>query len=143
MSSHWYRFFVIPILAIVLSACQAIAPPREFAPDGDLIKKAIALQLSQTERRLSEQLDASSPTVEINRIFVEKLDPLFIAKLPSYHLQGTYNLRLKLPRQEASQNNNHFDIYLQRQSEGKTWRLLRRETSSSERESRWTSYLIR
>ncbi|MFM7441150.1 MAG: hypothetical protein ACKO2V_21570, partial [Snowella sp.] len=85
--------------------------------------------------------NAPSPEFEISEIRIKIIEPVFIEGLSSYHLQGRYNLKLKLPRQEVSQKGNQFEIYLQRQIEGKTWRLLRRQVNS-EGDSQWSSYLI-
>ena len=142
MNHRWCQSILVAILMVLLTACGSPIPPTEFAPDGNIVRKAIALQLSLTEQAISEQLKASHPELEITQIAVKQLDPLFIAKLPAYHLQGTYNLTLKLPRQQVKQKNNRFDIYLQRQVEGKTWRLLKRESSDSNKRDRWFSYLI-
>jgi hypothetical protein len=50
---------------------------------------------------------------------------------------------LTLPRQTVTQKKNAFEIYLQRQSEGKTWRLLQREVKDGQAgEAQWSSYLI-
>ena len=137
----WYRRFLSIILAILITACTSAKPPLGFAPDGELITKAIALQLSQTEASISKQLNANSPELEISKIRVKILEPVFIEGLSSYHLQGNYNLKLKLSRQEVNQKDNQFEIYLQRQIEGKTWRLLRRQVNYRG-ESQWSSYLI-
>ena len=139
--NYWYRRFLVGILAILLTACTTAKPPLEFAPDGEVITKAITLQLSQTQTRLSQQLNAPSPEFEVSEIRVKIIEPVFIEGLSSYHLQGRYNLKLKLPRQEVSQKGNQFEIYLQRQIEGKTRRLLRRQVNSGG-ESQWLSYLI-
>ncbi len=135
--------YLAAILIVLLTACGSPTPPIELAPDGDLVQKAIALQLSQTEQRLSNRLVASPPELEVSQITVKQLESLFIAKLPTYHLQGTYNLKIKLPRQQVTQKQNRFDIYLQRQAEGKTWRLIKRQVSSSDGQPKWSSYLIR
>jgi hypothetical protein len=137
------QFIVAVLLIILLGACGAPVPPRELAPSGDLVKRAIALQLNQTEQRIWEHLGATEPELEIFGISVKLLEPIYIAKLAAYHLQGTYNLKIKLPEQKQTQKNNSFDIYLQRQIEGKTWRLLRKETDEQENKSYWTSYLVR
>jgi hypothetical protein len=145
MSNSWFKWFkpiLTTILILLLTGCSAANPPTEFAPDGEVVENAILLQLSQTEQRLSQQLNASYPQLEISQIQVKKLDPVFIADLAAYHLQGTYNLKLILPRQEVMQKNNPFDIYLQRQIEGKTWRLLKREVISGKK-TQWKSYLVR
>ncbi|PSF36245.1 hypothetical protein C7H19_13640 [Aphanothece hegewaldii CCALA 016] len=142
MKTHWLKIFIIPLLILMLNACSSLTPPIELAPNGEIVKKAIALQLKQTETALSESLMASSPQFDLNQIKVKNIDPLFIAHLATYHLQGTYNLKLKLPRQKVTQQSNPFDIYLQRQVEGKTWRLLRRDLHDDDAQPQWTSYLI-
>ena len=123
------------VLILLLSACGTPTPPRELAPNGQIVQKAIALQLNQTQQKIADRLNASSPQIQLNRIAVKQIEPIFVDKLATYHLTGTYTLTLKLPRQQVTQN-NAFDIYLQRQAQGKTWRLLKRETNQ------WTSYLI-
>ncbi|MGK7873437.1 MAG: hypothetical protein AB4426_09020 [Xenococcaceae cyanobacterium] len=143
MNNRWYFRILAAILIMLLTACGSPTPSMGLAPDGELVKKAIALQLSQAEQSLSQHLIASRPELEISKINVKELEPLFIAKLPAYHLQGTYNLKIKLPRQQVTQKNNHFDIYLQRQAEGKTWRLIKREASSPGAQPKWSTYLIK
>ncbi len=127
---------------VVLTACQSKAVPLEFAPDGKIVKQAIALQLSQRLNPLSEQLKTQKPQLDISNINVKKIDPVTISNLPSYHLTGTYNLKLILPSQKVKQNQNKFDVYLQRQAEGKTWRLLSKDNKTSDQDSVWKSYLI-
>ena len=139
---YWYLRFISIILVLLITACTATKPPLEFAPDGELITKAIALQLSQTEASISKQLNATSPEFEISQIRVKMLEPVFIEGLSSYYLRGNYSLKLKLPHQEVNQKSNQFEIYLQRQIEGKTWRLLRRQVNS-DGASQWSSYLIK
>ena len=143
MKKRWYQHILIVILIGLLSACGASTPPKEFAPDGEIVKKAIALQLNQTEQQLSQQLKVSNPKLKISKINVKRLEPLFINKLSTYHLQGIYNLKIKLPRQKITQGKNLFDIYLQRQAEGETWRLLKQKNyHSHDNKSEWKSYLI-
>ncbi|NES81262.1 MAG: hypothetical protein F6K10_07540 [Moorea sp. SIO2B7] len=142
MTCRWCQRILAVILIELLIACSAATPPTELAPNGEVVQKAIALQLNQTEQRLSKNLIASSPKLEISKIIVTELKPLFIAQLPAYHLQGTYNLKFILPRQQVNQQNNRFDIYLQRQKEGKTWRLLKREVYRNNAGEKWRSYLI-
>ncbi len=142
MINRWFHSLLIAILIIFLIACGSPTAPSEFAPNGEIVKKAIALKLNQNSQRLSEQLNATRPQLEISNINVKELDSILVAQLPTYHLQGTYNLRLILPRQKITQKQNRFDIYLQRQIEGETWRLLRRDLRLSSQEPQWTSYLI-
>jgi len=124
-----------------LTACQATTAPLEFAPDGDIVQKAIAWQLEQTQERLSQQLKTTPPQLAIDKIQVKLLEPIVISELPAYHLTGFYNVTLTLPRQTVTQKRNAFEIYLQRQSEGKSWRLLQRQVNAEEK-TQWSSYLI-
>jgi hypothetical protein len=141
MNHQWYQPILAAIL-ILLVGCSSTVPPLEFAPDGEIIQKAIMLQLEQTEQGISQQLKTARPQLEISQINVKKIEPVYVSDLAAYHLQGTYNLTLKLPRQQVTQKKNRFDIYLQRQIEGKTWRLLRRKPDINRQESPWSSYLI-
>ncbi|WP_420809916.1 hypothetical protein [Gloeothece citriformis] len=136
------KILVMMLIIFALNACSSPKPPTEFAPDGETIQKAILLQLNQTEQRLSQQLNAVHPELAISQIKVKTLEPVYVAELPAYHLQGSYTLKLTLPRQQVTQKNNRFDIYLQRQTEGKTWRLLRRDLNPVSQEPQWSSYFV-
>jgi small-conductance mechanosensitive channel len=128
------------MIILLLNSCGLRTPPTELAPNGEIVQRAIALQLSQAEQTLARQLSLNAPEIDLSNIRVQKLQPLFVAKLPTYHLQGKYNLKLKLTRRQITQNNNSFDVYLQRQAEGKTWRLLKKD--HHQERSLWSSYLI-
>ena len=139
--TSYIRYGLITFFCLLLIACSAGRPPIEFSPDGEIVQKAIALQLANAESQISQQLKTIKPTLTISQVRVDKIEPIFIESLPSYHLQGTYNLQLNLSRQDVLQKGNFFDLYLQRQVEGKTWRLLRR-LIKADGEAQWRSYLI-
>jgi hypothetical protein len=128
--------FLTIIFLIFLTACGSVTPPKEFAPDGEIVQKALLLQFRHTSNRLSQSLQIDDPQAKIAKINVISLEPIYVGKLPAYHLQGDYDLILKLPRQKDTKQHNNFDLYLQRQIEGKTWRLLEQV------ESQWRSYLV-
>jgi hypothetical protein len=147
---RWLQLILI-LLLTVLTACGGNTPPKGLAPGREIVKHAIARQLTLTENRLTTQLDNPSETdFEIQNLNIQSLNPLYIADLPTYKINGTYRLKLNLPRQEITQDKNEFQVYLQRQVEGKTWRLLIRETASapSDEEKQkdevtaWASYLV-
>jgi hypothetical protein len=140
MIKRLFQGILTVIFIVLLTACSAATPPTELAPDGAIVEKAIALQWEQTSSTLSQQLELKKPELTISNISVNKLEPIFINKLPAYHLVGTYHLKMKLSRQEIKLKNDPFEIYLQRQSEGKTWRLLRPKITNNTKE--WLSYLI-
>ncbi len=132
------RIILTVILLGLLTACGVGVP----APGGQLVQKAIALQVSQTQKQLSQQLFQQPSTFEIAQIRVTHEEPLLIQKLPAYHIQGTYNFTLQRSSHQVTQQQNHFDIYLQRQIEGKTWRLAIPQSSSTNTEPTWRTWLI-
>ncbi|MDJ0508044.1 MAG: hypothetical protein QNJ64_02135 [Crocosphaera sp.] len=136
------RGILIIFFSLTLTACKTTAVPLEFAPDGQIVRGAISLQLEQRLNPLSEQLNVQKPNLDISNINVKNIDTVIISNLPSYHLTGTYNLKLNLLRQQVKQKENKFDLYLQRQAEGKTWRLLSKDNKISSGEVSWKSYLI-
>ena len=127
---------------VLLTACSNNTPPKELAPDGNIVTKAITIELNLSQKELNEHLISSKPELDISNINVSKLESLFIDNLPGYHLQGTYNLKIKLPHQQVTQKKNLFELYLQRQVEGKTWRLIRRETRDGNEPPQWYSYFV-
>ena len=142
MKKQWYQRIFAVILIGLLTACGAATPPVSLAPVGHIVKQAILLQLQQTEQKLSDQLLASDPKLEITHVKIKQLEPLYLAKLATYHLQGSYTLNIHLSDHKVTQKDNLFDIYLQRQKEGKTWRWLKKESESEDSEPNWRSYLI-
>lgn len=141
IASLFGKLYWLILVILLLNGCSFYTPPKELAPSGEIVKSAIALQLEQTEQTLAKQLNLASPRLNISNIRVNQLNPLFIANLPTYHLKGKYNLKLKLSRRQIEQKNNAFDVYLQRQAEGKTWRLLRKKLDENN-STQWSSYLI-
>lgn len=133
---------LIAILIALLTGCGTNTPTLGFAPGKRLVEKAIALQLSQTQQRLAQQLHSSSPKFEITQVKLKQLEPLFINNLPSYHFRGTYSLKFQLDKQQVTQQDNPFDVYLQRQPEGKTWRLAIPQQLGQGASVTWRSYLI-
>ena len=136
------RLLAIVILMSLTACAGATSAPLEFAPNGDIIQQAIAQQLHQQLNPLSQQLNTTHPDLDIGQINVKNIESIVISELPTYHLQGTYNVKLILPHQIVEQKSNHFNVYLQRQAEGKTWRLLSKDPNASD-EMQWKSYLIK
>lgn len=134
---------LIAVLSIALTACGQSTPSLGFAPSKQLVRKAIALQVSQIQHQLTQQLRSSPPKFEIAQVALKQLEPLFIDDLPTYRVLGTYNLKIQLPQQQVTQRKNSFDVYLQRQKQGKTWRLLLPQSIGNGSKTSWRSYLIR
>lgn len=130
------RLILTAIMLVLLTACG-----MGIEPSSKIVQRAIALQLEQTQQQLSQQLDLKVNSFEINRVTISQQQPLKIQDLPAYHIQGNYNVTLKLPRRRVTQQ-NPFDIYLQRQKEGKTWRLAIPQSSGKQTSPNWRTYLI-
>ncbi|PPS43595.1 hypothetical protein B1A85_11775 [Chroococcidiopsis sp. TS-821] len=127
------RLIAIALLFVLLTACS-----DGMQPSDKLVQQAIALQLEQTQQQLSKQLGVDFQGLKVEHVTIAQREPLEIQSLPAYRVRGTYDLTLKLPR-TLTQRQNSFDVYLQRQQEGKTWRLLIPQKDPST----WLSYLIR
>lgn len=137
------RLVLTVILLALLTACGTVG----LEPSSQLVQRALALQLSQTQQQLSQQLQLSGrpqqpPSFEINRVVITQQEPLVIQNLPAYHVQGTYDLTLKLSRRQVNQQQNPFEVYLQSQKEGKTWRLALPQFTGKDTKLTWLTYLI-
>lgn len=130
------RLIFTVIMLVLLTACGI-----GLEPSSKIVQRALALQLEQTQQQLSQQLDLKVNSFEINRVAISQQQPLKIQDLPAYHVQGNYNVTLKLPRRRVTQQ-NPFDIYLQRQQEGKTWRLAIPQSGGKQTTPNWRTYLI-
>ncbi|MBW4676026.1 MAG: hypothetical protein KME52_18975 [Desmonostoc geniculatum HA4340-LM1] len=132
------RLVLTAILLVLLTACGSIG----LLPTSELVQKAIAFELEQTQQKLSQQLDLDFQGFEIKRLSITQEQPLTIENLPAFRVQGTYDLIVKLPKRRLTQPQKPFNIYLQIQQEGKTWRLLLPEKDSKNTQPIWRSYLI-
>lgn len=132
------RWILTAILVGLLTACGS----TELTPSSQLVRDAIALQLNLTQQQLSQQLYTSPPSFKITRLQITQQEPLLIQKLPAYHIRGTYNLTVQLPQRQLTQQQNPFDVYVQRQKEGKTWRLARPQFTDKDTQAAWLTYLI-
>ncbi|MBW4691637.1 MAG: hypothetical protein KME27_07690 [Lyngbya sp. HA4199-MV5] len=124
MHRVWNGLWAI-VLVIFLTGCGSIG-----APSRHLVEQAIVQQLHETQAALNQQLRLTvQPTdLTIKRVLIQAQTPLTIEGLGAYRIQGTYNATIKLPTRQVTEQQNPFDVYLQRQKEGKTWRLARLST---------------
>lgn len=137
MNSRWPKKFFCLICILLLSACSSVPSPLQFGLDETVVRQALAFELTEKERFISQYLSISEPKLEINKIQIKSIKSIPIGNLSALKLEGDYNLTVKLPRQQATQKHNNFELYLQRQSEGKTWRLLKLDNQGT-----WLSYSI-
>ena len=143
------RLILMGFLVLMLNACSFSFSLGGFQPTREVVQRAIALQLTLTKTELEKHLlahhisSAPKSEYEVNRVEIVAEDPLQIQGLLSYHIRGTYNLTLKLPDGRVTDRGNPFDIYLQRQKEGKTWRLAQPQPGGKNDAAVWATYLIR
>ncbi len=135
------KIILIPILLLFLSGCGV----NILIPNMELLEKAIALQIELEQQQLKQQLFVQNnlqPQLQINRVKVTEIESLEIQGLPSYKVEGTYNITIKLPDRKLKQQ-NQFQIYLQSQKQRKTWRLARQRPNYNLTGVKWLTYLIR
>ncbi|BAB73616.1 hypothetical protein ACN23B_09575 [Anabaena sp. FACHB-709] len=132
------RFFFTAVLLLLLVGCNNIG----LLPTSELVQRAIALQLEQTQEKLNQQLDLNFQGFEIKHLKIRQEQPLTIQNLPAFRVLGTYDLTFQLPKRQLTKLQQPFDVYLQIQQEGKTWRLLLPDKTSKDTEPVWHSYLI-
>jgi len=126
------------ILLLLLTACS----PVGIAPSYQLVEQAIALQIKQTQTQLNQQLQIISPQSSITRLEIAQQEPLTIENLPAYHLQGTYDLQVQVAEEKLTQQQRPFELYLQQQPEGKSWRLAIPKFLKTANSPVWFTYLI-
>jgi outer membrane lipopolysaccharide assembly protein LptE/RlpB len=136
-----FRQLLTIALVLLLTGCGSIGN----TPTLDLVRRAISIQISQTQQELAQQLQLDQPpTWEIQGLSIQQQEIIRLDLLVTFHLRGTYNLRLHLPTQQMTRRKTPFDVYLQRQAEGKTWRLALPEVSSeADKPQEWKTYLIK
>ncbi|NDJ21848.1 hypothetical protein GS682_09420 [Nostoc sp. B(2019)] len=132
------RLILTAMLLVLLTACGSIG----LLPTSELVQKAIALELEQTQQKLNQQLDLDFQSFEIKHLLITQEQPLTIENLPAFRVRGSYDLIVKLPKRSLTQPQKPFEVYLQIQQEGKTWRLLLPEKGSKNAQPTWRSYLI-
>ena len=145
------------LLVLALGGCGAIGLGQ---PPTAIVQRAVALQLLQTQTDLLQQLGnsalaigrstspaalpdravitlddlAAEPGLRVDRLRVQQQRPIEIDGRPGWQLIGDYDWsqrdrpQAKPQHQQAQQP---FEVYLQRQPEGKTWRLARPDTARS------------
>ncbi len=136
--SKMVRFLVTTVLLVLVTACGSVG----LLPTSELVKKAIALGLEQTQQELSQKLELDFQGFEIKQLKIAEEKPLTIQNLPAFRVKGKYDLILKLPQRQLTQLQQPFELYLQIQQEGKTWRLLLPDKNSKASQPIWRSYLI-
>jgi hypothetical protein len=144
-----FRAIALTLLIGLLSSCSINLSVTGFQPTREVVQQAIALELSQNKAELRKHLSQHGqsgnpmPNYEVNRVEIWEQDPLKINGLLAYHVQGTYNLTIQLPEKRVTDRKNSFDLYLQRQAEGKTWRIAKPIKTEDNSAETWATYLVK
>ncbi len=129
-----FLFFLI----FFITACNLV-----FVTDKALVEKAIALQINLSQEQITQQFrQKSPPPLKINRVVITDVESLKLQNLPTFRVMGTYDFTLEYPQRQILHKQNPYQVYLQQQKEGKTWRLLRRQKKPGDNETQWFTYLI-
>lgn len=108
-------------------------------PDRGVVERAIAIQINPAQIHLSQRLLQSQPRLDITKVKIRQGEIIVVENLPTYHLRGSYQVNLSLPKHRFRQN-QPFDIYIQQQKQNKSWRLL---VPNSIDKNSWHGYLIK
>lgn len=117
------RLFALLLLTVFLGACGE----QGTSVTPQLVTRAITYKLEATQQQLAQELDFqsdSAPRVRVRHVQISNQTPLQVLGLPTYRVRGTYEATLTETKGDILQSEAPFDIYLQRQREGKTWRLV-------------------
>ncbi|NLQ04893.1 hypothetical protein [Cylindrospermopsis raciborskii] len=129
---------ILTLLVLSITACSSLV----LIPTYELVVKAVSMQIEQAQEELEQKLDLDFEGFTVEHLVINQQQALTIENLPGYHLEGVYDLKVKLPTRQITQLHNHFNIYLQIQKEGKSWRLLIPEKSGEKQPLVWRGYLI-
>lgn len=133
------------ILIGILTACSG---PKALLPSQRTVRQAIALQVTQTQQALAQQIQTygrpknispTLPKVKIQHVEIRDQEPLQIDGRPAAHVRGTYEVTLQFPHQVVTQPESALDLYLQTDSEGKVWRLAVPQPSADGQPT-WQTY---
>ncbi len=137
------RLIWMVILLGLLTACGTSG----IEPSSQVVQRALVKFNEVISLQLSQQVHPSGrsqmPSFEVNQLVITKQKPLVIQELPAYQIRGTYNLTIQRRLRRVTQQQNPFEIYLQRQKEGKTWRLALPQSTGIESFPTWRTYLIK
>lgn len=128
------------ILLVFLTACGSTPI---VVPNERLVQKALEVQLSLVQEQIDKQLHPVTPLkLEIDRLQIKQQQKLKIGSLPAYKVAGTYDRSLQISQRRIIQKNSPFEVYLQLQKEGKTWRLAIPQSIEEDKIQTWRTYSI-
>jgi hypothetical protein len=119
-----FKLILTAIIAFLLIGCS----PMVLITDSRLVQRAISRQISLSEEKIGglySPQNADASTIRVHGIRITQVESLMIENLPSLRSRGNYDLQRKRRGQRLIQKQKPFDLYLQSQKQGLTWRLAR------------------
>ena len=122
------------VLAVVVSltACNGSQPPRA------LLNEALALQIQLTQSAIASSLDLTPMPIapSVSRVRVEDQDSFALGDEQGLRISGRFDWQLPGDRVQVD---SPFELFLQRGSRGQSWRLVRPQGGSDDRQA-WLTY---
>ena len=125
---------VLCVLSIVVSltACNGSQPPRA------LLNEALALQIQLTQSAIASSLDLTPMPIapSVSRVRVEDQESFALGDEQGLRISGRFDWQLPGDRVQVD---SPFELFLQRGSRGRSWRLARPKGGSDDRQA-WLTY---
>ena len=120
------------LTVVSLTACTGSQPPRA------LLNEALVLQIQLTQTAIASSLDltpmATAPSV--SRVRVEDQETFSLGDEKGLRVAGRFDWQLPGDRVQVD---SPFELYLQRGSRGQSWRLVRPNGGTDDRQA-WLTY---
>ncbi len=124
------------LLMIAVVSCDRLNPNADLPLEMALLRQA---QFGQ-EQLIGQLRFNQAPILHVRHIRVQSRRDLLIQDFPSYAVCGVYDLEIEFPRRTLTRQRQPFEIFLQPQSEGTTWRLARFDDTVNP--PQWKTYLL-
>jgi hypothetical protein len=124
------------LLTIGMVSCDRLNPNADLPLEVALLRQA---QLGQEQLLGQLRLDPA-PILHVRHIRVQSRRDLLIQEFPSYAVRGVYDLDVEFPQRTLTRQRQPFEVFLQPQAEGTTWRLARLDDTVNP--PQWRTYLL-
>jgi hypothetical protein len=124
------------LLAIAMVSCDRLNPNADLPLEVALLRQA---KFGQEQLIGQLRLD-QAPVLHVRHIRVQSRRDLLIQNVPSYAVRGVYDLDVEFPQRTLTRQHQPFEIFLQPQAEGTTWRLAKLDDAVTP--PQWTTYLL-
>ena len=116
---------IYSLISLSIVGCDSNQATLALSPQPEIIEKALRIQLDKKYQQISQQLNTKRPQFKIIKINITQIKPAIKKfELPTYQLEGSYQMILRQGKSKRKKITNKFQLYLQRQSAGKTWRMI-------------------